>query len=56
MGCVIYTHLVQDDQTFNFDQHTDDGDEIGPYDYASIMHYGRSNFAKNPLIDTLTRT
>jgi Astacin (Peptidase family M12A)/FG-GAP-like repeat len=45
---------VIDDSKFNFDQHTGDGDDIGPYDYASIMHYGRNFFAKNPMIDTLT--
>jgi hypothetical protein len=45
---------VLDDSKFNFDQHTDDGDDVGPYDYASIMHYGRNFFAANPLIDTLT--
>ena len=28
------------DARANFDQHITDGDQIGIYDYCSIMHYG----------------
>src|SRR5438105_2381017 len=45
---------VPDDSKPDFDQHTDDGDDIGPYDYGSIMHYGRNFYAANPKVDTLT--
>lgn len=38
----------------NFDQHIDDGDDLGAYDYASVMHYTRGAFAANTQIDTLT--
>lgn len=31
----------------NFNQHISDGDDLGGYDYASIMHYGRFAFTKN---------
>jgi hypothetical protein len=31
----------------NFNQHISDGDDIGGYDYSSIMHYGQYAFSKN---------
>jgi astacin len=39
----------------NFDQHITDGDDIGRYDFGSIMHYDRFVFSKNddPTIETL---
>jgi hypothetical protein len=32
----------------NFDQHITDGDDVGAYDYGSIMHYPREAFALDP--------
>ncbi len=31
----------------NFNQHIVDGDDVGAYDYGSIMHYPRKAFSKN---------
>jgi hypothetical protein len=32
---------------FNFSQHIQDGDDLGAYDYGSIMHYPRDAFSTN---------
>jgi hypothetical protein len=46
---------IQAGREHNFNQHISDGDDIGAYDYASIMHYPTWGFSKNgqPTIETI---
>lgn len=38
---------IETGREHNFNQHISDGDDVGAYDYGSIMHYGRFAFSKN---------
>ena len=38
---------IEDSMWHNFEQHIVDGDDIGEYDFGSIMHYPRKAFSKN---------
>lgn len=44
---------IQSGMEHNFNQHITDADDLGAYDYGSIMHYGAYAFSKNGL-PTLT--
>jgi hypothetical protein len=46
---------IETEKEHNFDQHITDGDDVGHYDFGSIMHYDRFAFSKNnePTIETL---
>jgi hypothetical protein len=41
----LFLENVRSDKRGNFDRHVDDGADIGPYDYHSLMHYHRRTFA-----------
>ena len=38
---------IQNGREHNFNQHIADGDDIGAYDFGSIMHYGEFAFSRN---------
>ncbi len=46
---------IQSGMSAQFNQHITDGDDLGAYDYGSIMHYPRTAFSKNGL-ETITPT
>jgi hypothetical protein len=37
---------IESGQSHNFDQHISDGDDVGTYEYGSIMHYGPTAFGR----------
>ncbi len=49
---IVWANII-DGFEHNFDQHVTDGDDIGRYDYGSIMHYPADAFAKNPSQPTI---
>jgi hypothetical protein len=46
---------IQSGMAAQFNQHITDGDDLGTYDYGSIMHYPRTAFSSNGQ-DTITPT
>jgi hypothetical protein len=38
---------IEPGREHNFDQHITDGDDLGGYDFGSIMHYGPTAFSRN---------
>ena len=51
----IHWENIQPGKEHNFNQHIADGDDVGAYDYGSIMHYERTAFTRNGL-ETITPT
>lgn len=44
---VVHWQNIQSGREHNFNQHITDGDDYGPYDYGSIMHYPSTAFSSN---------
>jgi Astacin (Peptidase family M12A) len=51
----IHWENIQSGMAAQFNQHITDGDDLGAYDYGSIMHYPRTAFSKNNQ-ETITPT
>ncbi len=51
----IHWDNIEDGKSHNFNQHINDGDDLGNYDFGSIMHYSSHAFSKNgePTISTI---
>ena len=51
----ILQQNIEPGQEHNFSQHVTDGDDVGRYDFGSIMHYPAGAFSRNnlPTIETL---
>jgi len=51
---VLYENLDKR-EFFNYEQAISDGEDVGPYDYGSLMHYSSTGFSRNggPTIDTI---
>ena len=49
----IHWDKIQPGFEHNFNQRITDGDDVGPYDYGSVMHYPRNAFSVNGS-DTIT--
>jgi astacin len=43
---ILYENIISS-MAFNFNKHVTDGEDIGSYDFGSIMHYPRKAFSKN---------
>jgi hypothetical protein len=41
----VFVQNARSDKQGNFPRHIDDADDIGPYDYGSVMHYNPRSFA-----------
>jgi uncharacterized protein (TIGR03437 family) len=49
---VLYDNIDKQ-SAFNFDQELSDGEDVGPYDFNSIMHYGAFDFSRDQISATL---
>lgn len=52
----ILRENIEPGKEHNFDQHITDGDDVGAYDFGSIMHYPATAFSRNgqPTIEVLS--